>query len=179
MNSKFAFCIPLVSLLYFIATLKNKSLHKAVKTLLALLSIILLLINLFIAAAFYVNCWDVNHIFSNGECIRWIVPTTDYTLLLLLSLVLFTFAVFGLLKRWHRGIYYMFGTLVIYSGTVSMIYLLHDARDIIAVAIGSNSIIILDILSIAVVYGLTASVFYIGIFILGLFTSYIPRPKQG
>ncbi len=178
MNSKLAFLIPIISLIYFIDTIRNKTINRVLKIILGVFSLSIVLLDLLIAAVFYLNCWDASRLFQNSNCIGWIYPTIDFKLMIVLSMVIFTFSIFGLIKKWHRGIYFLFGSIIIYTGTALMIYILNDAKSAISMATGTNTIIILDIFSIVVVYGLVASMFYFAIFFIGLFTKYTLRPKQ-
>lgn len=178
MNSKLAFLIPLVSLLYFIDTIRNKRLNRILKILLGIFSLTIVVVDFLIAAVFYVNCWDAMHQHVNYKCIGWIYPTLDFKILIILLLVIFTFSIFGLIKRWPRQTYFYFGSIIIYAGTTSMIMLLNGAKNAISLGVGTNTSIILDVFSIAIVYGIIASLFYLGVFFLGLFTKYTPRQKQ-
>jgi hypothetical protein len=179
MNSNFVFIIPLVSLIYFIDTLRHKRLHLAFKTLLGLFSFGILILNLLISLVFFVYCKEASFTSQNSDCIGWIYPTSDFRILIVLSLVILSFSIYGLVKKWSRSTYFLLGTIIIYACNAAMIFNLAEARYAIQIAIGHNTNIILEIFSIVVVYGLVGSLFYLLIFFLGLFTRYIPRQTQG
>lgn len=169
MNSKLAFLLPVVSIIYLLDTVFKKRFKVYFRMPLATLALSVVIFDAFVSLVFYVNCLDIGYRFGELKCLGWIYPTLDFQIMAVLSLVLLLIAMWGILKKWGRKNYYLLGSIVLYLGVFARLFVLAGAAQAIAIADTSSNPIVFEIFSVVVVYGLVSAVIYIGIFSIGIF----------
>lgn len=176
MSSKLALLLPIISLVYLLQTLFRKQLNSYLKFSVAAISLAVLVFDVFVYLMFSVNCIEMGMRYATDfDCIRWIYPTLDFTVMFVLSLLALAFAFLGVARGWNRKINYTLGSAVLFMGVASRLFVLIEATDAISLTRGSSNYLIFEIFSIIVVYGLISSVIYFFILLLGIITARIPH----
>jgi hypothetical protein len=176
MSSKLALLLPIISLIYLLQTLFRRQLKTYLKFSFAVISLAVLVFDVFAYLMFSVNCIEMGLRYNTEfDCIRWIYPTLDFTIMVVLSLLALAFAFLGVARGWNRKINYTLGSLVLFVGVISRLFVLIEATDAISLTHGSSNYLIFEIFSIIIVYGLISSVIYFVILLLGIITARIPQ----
>lgn len=178
MTSKLALLLPLISLIYLFQTLFRKKLKTYFKLPLTIMSLGILVFDVFVFLVFTVNCFEAGISNQSYNCINWIYPTLDFKLMIIVSLVLLFLAFVGLIRQWRAKVYYTMGSVVLYLGVAVRIFILFGAAEAISISKDSSNAIVFEIFSIVIVYGLVSAAIYFSIFFLGLFTAKIPLPSR-
>lgn len=175
MNAKLALLLPLISLTYFLQTLFRRRLKNSLKFPLALFSLGIVAFDVFVFLVFTVNCMEMRMRYSETfTCIRWIFPTLDFTVMVVLSLLALAFVLLGIARGWSKNFNYTLGSAVIFLGVAARLLVLFGAAGAISLTNDSSNPLVFEIFSIIIVYGLISAIIYLAIFILGLFKVQIP-----
>lgn len=176
MNSKLALLLPFISVVYLLQTLFRKQLKSYIKFPIAVIALAVLVFDIFVYLMFSVNCLEMGMRYKTEfNCIRWVYPTLDFTIMLILSLLALASAFFGVARGWSRKVYYILGSLVLLLGVAARLFVLLGATEAISLMSGSSNYLIFEIFSIIVVYGLISSIIYLVIFLLSFLTNRIPH----
>lgn len=175
MNSKLALLLPLISLIYLLQTLFRKQLKSYLRFPIAFFSLGILVFDVFVFLVFTVNCVEMGMRYSEAfKCIRWIFPTLDFTVMVVLSLLALAFTLLGVARGWNRNLNYTLGSVVIFLGVAARLLVLFGAAEAISITDDSSNPLVFEIFSIIIVYGLISAVIYFAIFILSFFKVQIP-----
>jgi hypothetical protein len=168
MYSKLVFFIPIISLIYVLQTFFFKSIRRVFRIPLLILAVTVFLFDLFTASYFFTACYEMVVTYGYDNCLNWIYPTLDFKIMVAISVLLITLALWALVHEWKRLAFYMMGAIVFYLGLVLRLMVFIQSISIIS-NIGSVSApIIFEFFTIIVVYGLVSAGMYFTIFFFGL-----------
>lgn len=176
MSSKLALLLPAISLIFLLQTLFRKRMKRYLKFPIFILAAVVVVFDVFVYLVFTVNCIEMGVRYSTAfNCIRWVYPTLDFTLMIVLSLLALAFALLAIARGWNKKINYTLGTVVLFLGVLFRLFVLLEATEAISLTSGSSNFLMFEIFSIIILYGLVSAAIYFSIFFLGLFTARIHR----
>ncbi len=169
MHTKLVFFIPLISFLFFFRTIFIKSVKKRLRIPLMVVSFILFLFDLFIAVYFYGSCCEMAIKYNVDTCLSWIYPTLDFKLMVVLSVLILTVAMWGLFAGWSRKAFYLLAGSVLYVGVGFRVAIWYQSIEVMSTVGITNAAVVFEFFTIMVVYGLVSAAIYLGVAMLGFF----------
>lgn len=169
MSSTLALVFPTASFIYLLQNILRKDANGFIRILFSLFALVLFLIDVFVFLVFYVNCHEATRYFHNLACLGWIYPTSDFVLMSVVSLMLLIAGLFGLARKWDRKKYFILGSVVVYLGLLTRLFVLGGASQAISATPDSSNPVVFEIFANVIVYGLVSTSIYLIIRILSLF----------
>ncbi len=169
MHTKLVFLIPLISLLFLLRTIFNKTVRKGVRFPLIGVSGLLFIFDLFIAVYFYASCCEMAITYNVDTCLSWIYPTLDFKLMVVASVVLLTVAMWGLVAGWSGKAFFLLAGSVLFLGVGFRLAIWYQSFKVIATVGMTNAAVVFEFFTIMVVYGLVSAAIYLVVSMLGFF----------